>query len=120
MKLNKLTGHPELYRLLRKDELLAEILKLSPRTSWCAVNYHLKNADSPGVAMNLTKNLSDFEMPTIVLKQIAPEYCTLAPDRPLAAHRGNDSGDRQNGLLEVWVSAKSRAVGTGLKTRLWN
>jgi hypothetical protein len=80
MKTITLTEHPELYRLLKEGETLADFLKLSPEEillRW--LNYHLKNAGSERVATNFTKDLSDSEILTIVLKQIAPECCTMKP-----------------------------------------
>jgi hypothetical protein len=79
MKSIALTEHPELFRLLKEGETLADFLKLSPEQillRW--LNYHLAAAGSSRVANNFTKDLTDSEILTTVLKQIAPE-CTLAP-----------------------------------------
>jgi hypothetical protein len=94
MKSITLTEHPELYRLLKDGESLADFLKLSPEQillRW--LNYHLQNAGSPRVATNFTRDLSDSEILTTVLKQIAPECCTLAPLRQ------TDLWQRADGML---------------------
>lgn len=75
-----LAQHPELYRLLKPGETLEEFLKLSPEQillRW--LNYHLENAGNSRRATNFTTDLKDSEILTVVLKQIAPECCTLAP-----------------------------------------
>jgi hypothetical protein len=93
-RLITLTEHPELYRLLREGESLADFLRLSPEEillRW--LNYHLNNAGSSRVATNFTKDLSDSEILTTVLKQIAPECCTLAPLRQ------TDLWQRAEGML---------------------
>jgi hypothetical protein len=94
MKSITLTEHPELYRLLKPGETLADFLKLSPEQillRW--LNYHLEKAGSSRTATNFTKDLSDSEILTTVLKQIAPEACTLAPLRQ------TDNWQRAEGML---------------------
>lgn len=76
----QLQAHPELFRLLKEGETLEQLLKLSPEEillRW--LNYHLERAGSSRRATNFTKDLSDSEILTIVLKQIAPECCTMKP-----------------------------------------
>ena len=76
----QLTAHPELFRLLKPGETIDQLLKLKPEEillRW--LNYHLENAGSQRRATNFTKDLSDSEILTIVLKQIAPECCTMKP-----------------------------------------
>jgi hypothetical protein len=54
-----LTNHPELYRLLKDGETLADCIELSPETillRW--LNYHLKQAGSTRVATNFIKDLT--------------------------------------------------------------
>ncbi|KAH0785115.1 fimbrin [Histomonas meleagridis] len=78
----QLTVHPELFRLLKPGETIEDLLKLKPEEillRW--LNYHLENAGSQRRATNFTKDLSDSEILTTVLKQIAPECCTMAPMR---------------------------------------
>jgi hypothetical protein len=79
MKDIQLTEHPELFRLLKEGETIADLLKLSPEQillRW--LNYHLGKAGSNRVATNFTKDLSDSEILTIVLDQVAPE-CNKSP-----------------------------------------
>ena len=76
----QLQAHPELFRLLNEGETLEQLLKLSPEQillRW--LNYHLKRAGSSRTATNFTKDLSDSEILTTVLTQIAPECCTNKP-----------------------------------------
>jgi hypothetical protein len=89
-----LTEHPELYRLLKEGESLADLLKLSPEEillRW--LNCELKNVGSSRVATKFTKDLSDSEILTTVLKHIEPECCTLAPLRQ------NNVCQRADGML---------------------
>ncbi|OHT05466.1 fimbrin [Tritrichomonas foetus] len=76
----QLASHPELFRLLKEGETLEQLLKLSPEEillRW--LNYHLNRAGSSRTATNFMKDLSDSEILTVVMKQIAPECCTLNP-----------------------------------------
>jgi hypothetical protein len=89
MKSITLTEHPELYRLLKDGESLADFLELSPSEillRW--LNCELKNAGSSRMATKFTKDFSAPEILTTVLKHIEPECCTPAP-RPAhqRAHR---------------------------------
>lgn len=80
LKTVNLTNHPELFRLLKPGETLADLLKLSPEQillRW--LNYHLENAGSKRTANNFTTDLSDSEIMTIVLNKVAPECCTMKP-----------------------------------------
>jgi hypothetical protein len=79
-----LTEHPELYRLLKEGESLADFLKLSPQEillRW--FRCELKNAGSSRMAAKFTKDLSGSEILTTVLKHIEPECCMLAPLRQI-------------------------------------
>jgi len=80
LKTVNLTNHPELFRLLKPGETIADLLKLSPEQillRW--MNYHLENAKSSRKAENFTKDLKDSEILTTILHQVAPECCTMAP-----------------------------------------
>jgi len=80
LKTVNLTNHPELFRLLKPGETIADLLKLSPEQiliRW--MNYHLEHAHSKRVATNFTTDLSDSEIITTVLHQVAPECCTMKP-----------------------------------------
>lgn len=72
--------HPELYRLLEDDETLEQFLRLPPEQillRW--FNYHLKNAGSQRRVANFSKDVSDGENYTVLLNQLQPEHCSLAP-----------------------------------------
>lgn len=72
--------HPELYRLLEDDETLEQFLRMPPEQillRW--FNYHLKNAGSQRRVANFSKDISDGENYTVLLNQLQPEYCDLAP-----------------------------------------
>lgn len=72
--------HPELYRLLEDDETLEQFLRLPPEQillRW--FNYHLKNAGSQRRVTNFSKDISDGENYTVLLNQLQPQYCDLAP-----------------------------------------
>lgn len=75
-----LKHHPELFRLLEGEETLQDFLKLSPEDillRW--LNYHLARGGSSRKATNFSGDLKDSEILTIVMKQIAPEFCTMKP-----------------------------------------
>jgi hypothetical protein len=79
MKSITLTEHSELYGLLKEGESLVDFLKFSPEEillRW--LNCGLKSASSSRVVTKFTKELSDSEILTMVLKSIKPECCTLA------------------------------------------
>ncbi|KAK9462966.1 calponin homology domain-containing protein [Lipomyces oligophaga] len=72
--------HPELYRLLEEDETLEQFLRLPPEQillRW--FNYHLKAANWPRRVANFSKDVSDGENYTVLLNQLKPEICSLAP-----------------------------------------
>jgi plastin-1 len=80
LKTVNLTNHPELFRLLKPGEQISDLLKLTPEQiliRW--MNYHLEHAKSKRVATNFTSDLSDSEILTIVLNQVAPEACAMRP-----------------------------------------
>ncbi|KAJ8059878.1 hypothetical protein OCU04_011506 [Sclerotinia nivalis] len=72
--------HPELYRLLEDDETLEQFLRLPPEQillRW--VNYHLKAANWPRRVANFSSDVKDAENYTVLLAQIAPEFCDRGP-----------------------------------------
>lgn len=72
--------HPELYRLLEEDETLEQFLRLPPEQillRW--FNFHLKAANWPRRVNNFSKDVSDAENYTVLLNQLVPEHCSLAP-----------------------------------------
>ena len=80
LKSISLNNVPELVRLLKPGETLADLLKLSPEQillRW--MNFHLEAAGSNKVVKNFTTDISDSEAVTIVLKQVAPESCGMKP-----------------------------------------
>ena len=80
VKTVNLTNHPELFRLLQKGETIADLLKLTPEQillRW--LNYHLEKAGSKRKATNFTTDISDSEIVTVVLHQVAPECCSTSP-----------------------------------------
>jgi hypothetical protein len=103
MKSITLAEYPEFCRLLKKGEWLSDFFKLSPEEILlCWLNCQLKNAGSSRVATKFTKDLSDSEILTTVLKQIEPECCTLAPLRP------TDLWQRADGMLAEADKINSR------------
>ncbi|KAI9836853.1 MAG: Fimbrin, actin-bundling protein [Sarea resinae] len=72
--------HPELYRLLEEDETLEQFLRLPPEQillRW--FNYHLKNAKWDRRVSNFSSDVKDGENYTVLLNQLAPDYCSRAP-----------------------------------------
>lgn len=72
--------HPELYRLLEDDETLEQFLRLPPEQillRW--FNYHLKAAGWARRVTNFSKDVSDGENYTVLLNQLDPQLCSLAP-----------------------------------------
>jgi hypothetical protein len=76
-----LKEHPELVRLLEPNEELSDLLRLTPEQillRW--VNYHLKESGSARRCKNFTNDISDSEVYTLLLKQIAPNgECNMTP-----------------------------------------
>ena len=73
-----LNHHPELSRLLEKDEDLQDMLKLSSDAillRW--FNYHLKNSKCGRTVTNLSSDIRDSVCYVHLLNQIAPERCGL-------------------------------------------
>ncbi|KAI7861601.1 fimbrin [Spinellus fusiger] len=71
--------HPELYRLLEKDETLDEFLRLPPDQillRW--FNYHLNAAGWERRVKNFTKDVADGENYTVLLNQLKPDICSRA------------------------------------------
>lgn len=72
--------HPELYRLLEEDETLEQFLRMPPEQillRW--FNYHLKQAGWHRTVNNFSKDVADGENYTVLLNQLVPEQCSLAP-----------------------------------------
>lgn len=72
--------HPELYRLLEEDETLEQFLRLPPEQillRW--FNYHLKQAGSNRRVSNFSSDIKDGENYTVLLNQLDPSQCSLAP-----------------------------------------
>ncbi|EPZ33975.1 Actinin-type, actin-binding domain-containing protein [Rozella allomycis CSF55] len=69
--------HPELFRLLDKDETLEDFLKLPADAillRW--VNYHLKKAEHSKRINNFSNDIKDSEAYIVLLNQLAPEVCS--------------------------------------------
>lgn len=75
-----LRDHPELYRLLDKDEELEEFVKLPADVillRW--VNFHLRAAGHPKRINNFSGDIKDGVIYTVLLHQLSPEFCPLDP-----------------------------------------
>lgn len=71
-----LSFHPELYRLLEKDESLDDFLKLPAEAillRW--FNYHLKAAGWKRTISNFSSDIKDSELYTVLLSQLVPSQC---------------------------------------------
>ncbi|KAK7031297.1 fimbrin [Paramarasmius palmivorus] len=72
--------HPELYRLCEEGETIDDLLRLTPDQillRW--FNYHLKAAGWKRRVNNFSKDVSDGENYTVLLHQLKPDDCSLAP-----------------------------------------
>ncbi|KAF5383055.1 hypothetical protein D9615_004940 [Tricholomella constricta] len=72
--------HPELYRLCEEGETIEDLLRLTPDQillRW--FNYHLKAAGWKRRVNNFSRDVSDGENYTVLLNQLQPEHCSLAP-----------------------------------------
>ncbi|KAI0674102.1 fimbrin [Trametes maxima] len=72
--------HPELYRLCEEGETIEDLLRLTPDQillRW--FNYHLKQAGWKRRVNNFSRDVSDAENYTVLLNQLVPEKCSLAP-----------------------------------------
>ncbi|KZS97034.1 Ca2+-binding actin-bundling protein [Sistotremastrum niveocremeum HHB9708] len=72
--------HPELYRLCEEDETIDDLLRLTPDQillRW--FNYHLKQANWKRRVNNFSKDVSDGENYTVLLNQLKPAECSVAP-----------------------------------------
>ncbi|RDB27525.1 Fimbrin [Hypsizygus marmoreus] len=72
--------HPELYRLCEEGETIDDLLRLTPDQillRW--FNYHLKAAGWKRRVNNFSRDVSDGENYTVLLHQLQPEHCSLAP-----------------------------------------
>jgi plastin-1 len=73
--------HPELFRLLYKDEILESFLKLPAEAillRW--VNYHLKRANHPKEIVNFTSDIKDSVVYTLLMNQLSKQ-CDLNPTK---------------------------------------
>lgn len=72
--------HPELYRLCEDGETIDDLLRLTPDQillRW--FNYHLKAAGWKRRVNNFSRDVCDGENYTVLLNQLKPEQCSLAP-----------------------------------------
>jgi plastin-1 len=72
--------HPELYRLCEEGETIDDLLRLTPDQlllRW--FNYHLKAAGWKRRVNNFSRDVSDGENYTVLLNQLKPDECSLAP-----------------------------------------
>lgn len=72
--------HPELYRLCEEGETIEDLLRLTPDQillRW--FNYHLKAAGWKRRVGNFSKDVRDGENYTVLLNQLKPDQCSLAP-----------------------------------------
>ncbi|TFY77556.1 hypothetical protein EWM64_g6456 [Hericium alpestre] len=72
--------HPELYRLCEEGETIEDLLRLTPDQillRW--FNYHLKEAGWKRRVRNFSKDVADAENYTVLLNQLKPDECSLAP-----------------------------------------
>ncbi|TFK91910.1 fimbrin [Polyporus arcularius HHB13444] len=72
--------HPELYRLCDEGETIDDLLRLTPDQillRW--FNYHLKQAGWKRRVNNFSRDVSDGENYTVLLNQLVPDKCSLAP-----------------------------------------
>ncbi|KAI0711599.1 fimbrin [Earliella scabrosa] len=72
--------HPELYRLCEEGETIEDLLRLTPDQillRW--FNYHLKAAGWKRRVNNFSRDVSDGENYTVLLNQLVPDKCSLAP-----------------------------------------
>ncbi|KAF8623948.1 hypothetical protein AX15_006113 [Amanita polypyramis BW_CC] len=72
--------HPELYRLCEEGETVDDLLKLTPDQillRW--FNYHLKAAGWKRRVNNFSRDVSDGENYAVLLHQLKPDQCSLAP-----------------------------------------
>ncbi|EEB90183.1 hypothetical protein MPER_11645, partial [Moniliophthora perniciosa FA553] len=72
--------HPELYRLCEEGETIDDLLRLTPDQillRW--FNYHLKAAGWKRRVNNFSKDVCDGENYTVLLHQLKPDDCSLAP-----------------------------------------
>ncbi|KAH7105097.1 Ca2+-binding actin-bundling protein [Auriculariales sp. MPI-PUGE-AT-0066] len=72
--------HPELYRLCEEGETIEDLLRLTPDQillRW--FNYHLKAAGWKRRVNNFSKDVKDGENYTVLLNQLKPDDCSLAP-----------------------------------------
>lgn len=75
-----LKDHPELARLLKDGETLADLLKLGPEAillRW--FNYHLEQANHNRRVANFSSDIKDSENYTILLNRISGGKCTKDP-----------------------------------------
>ncbi|KAJ6484398.1 calponin homology domain-containing protein [Mycena vitilis] len=72
--------HPELYRLCEDGETIEDLLRLTADQillRW--FNYHLKAAGWKRRVNNFSRDVMDGENYTVLLHQLKPDHCSLAP-----------------------------------------
>ncbi|KAK0477211.1 calponin homology domain-containing protein [Armillaria luteobubalina] len=72
--------HPELGRLCEEGETIEDLLRLTPDqilVRW--FNYHLKKAGWHRRVNNFSRDVNDAENYTVLLNQLMPAECSLAP-----------------------------------------
>jgi plastin-1 len=75
-----ITLHPEIFRLLERDEELETLLSQSAEyvlLRW--FNHHLEQANAPRRVANFSVDLKDGEAYTYLLNQLCPKQCPRAP-----------------------------------------
>jgi len=109
-----LSEHPELYRLLEEGEDLKAFLKLPPEKiliRW--VNYHLKNAGSDRRINNFGKDISDSEVYTLLLNQLAPDKCDKTPLNQSDLDKRAEGVIRNAGKIDCAKFVKPRDIVAG-------
>ena len=94
---------PELIVLLNDGEALTDFMRLPPEQillRW--VNYHLKKGGSARVCSNFSGDIKDSEIYTVLMNQICPDKCSMAPMRE------SDTRKRAEQVLLAAESAPSR------------
>ncbi|TRM59512.1 calponin homology domain-containing protein [Schizophyllum amplum] len=117
--------HPELYRLCEEGETIDDLLRLTPDQillRW--FNYHLKAAGWKRRVNNFSRDVSDGENYTVLLHQLKPDDCSLAPlqtsdlrtraEEPLDEQEAKDygvvedfdaEGEREARVFMLWLNS---------------
>eukprot|EP00762_Andalucia_godoyi_P008019 ANDGO_03484.mRNA.1 Fimbrin len=111
-----LMKHPELVRLLKDGEDLADLLKMPPEQlllRW--VNYHLERAGWARRVSNFSGDIKDAENYAVLLSAIAPHQCDRSPlqvaDVTQRAEKVLENAERIN--CRKFVTAKDIVSGNG-------